>query len=238
MDPMDIPSSYYDELQTYINEKKWDYATRVIKQSGILSILGENTKNVWFHYLSGLAYYHSGHPIGVLIHMGAFLNMASDRSEMMVNNQRHGIKVPTLEDMDRARKMLEAAKKSAAELLADEPGYGGNQEKINQEINKYQNTFGAQKSQGGCFIATAVYGSSIEPEVLAFRRFRDEILANSKVGLLLVRFYYLISPTLARLISKHTILSLITRSILLDPFLKYLDKKFLTQQTTTFPTKF
>jgi hypothetical protein len=56
--------------------------------------------------------------------------------------------------------------------------------------------------KSGCFIATAAYGSSLAPEVLTFRRFRDEILLTSKLGSIFVEFYYFVSPPLAWLISK------------------------------------
>jgi len=87
---------------------------------------------------------------------------------------------------------------------------------------------GYAPDKSGCFIATAVYGSSSQPEVLVFRRFRDEILIESKLGLLLVRFYYLISPPLAKLILRYKIINVVTRRILLEPFLKVLNERFLS----------
>lgn len=53
--------------------------------------------------------------------------------------------------------------------------------------------------KGGCYIATAVYGSYDCPEVWTLRRFRDERLALSRFGRLFVRTYYAVSPTLVRL---------------------------------------
>lgn len=53
----------------------------------------------------------------------------------------------------------------------------------------------------GCFIATSVYGSYEAHEVLILRAFRDQSLASSEIGRLLISWYYLISPFLVRLLN-------------------------------------
>jgi hypothetical protein len=73
---------------------------------------------------------------------------------------------------------------------------------------------------GGCFIATAVYGSPIAPEVVVFRRFRDQVLLTSQRGMVLVDFYYAVSPPMALLISKIGFLRAIVRTVLLEPVLR------------------
>ena len=54
-----------------------------------------------------------------------------------------------------------------------------------------------QKS-GGCYVATAVYGSYDCPEVWTLRRFRDNILAKNFLGRLFIMLYYAVSPTLVK----------------------------------------
>ncbi len=51
---------------------------------------------------------------------------------------------------------------------------------------------------GGCYVATAVYGSYDCPQVWTLRRFRDNMLAGSWYGRAFIRTYYAVSPTLVR----------------------------------------
>jgi len=55
----------------------------------------------------------------------------------------------------------------------------------------------------GCFIATAAYGSPLEPHVKALREFRDRYLQRTRLGRAFVRFYYRHSPAVAAVIAQH-----------------------------------
>ncbi len=66
-----------------------------------------------------------------------------------------------------------------------------------------------------CFIATAAYGSPIDPHVQILRDFRDNYLLTNKLGRRLVRIYYSYSPAIADYISKRESLRTITRFSLL-----------------------
>ncbi|MBA1250426.1 cold-shock protein [Pseudomonas luteola] len=63
------------------------------------------------------------------------------------------------------------------------------------------------RSDGPCFIATAIYGDYDAPEVVRLRQFRDRALLPSRAGRLLVRGYYRLSPPLARYLVRHPRLS-------------------------------
>ena len=55
-----------------------------------------------------------------------------------------------------------------------------------------------RKSGGGCYVATAVYGSYDCPQVWTLRRYRDHSLAKTWYGRTFIRTYYAISPTLVK----------------------------------------
>jgi len=50
---------------------------------------------------------------------------------------------------------------------------------------------GSGGSGGGCFIATAAYGSLMEPHVKILRDFRDRFLLGNTLGDRIIRFYYM-----------------------------------------------
>ena len=53
-------------------------------------------------------------------------------------------------------------------------------------------------NSGGCYVATAVYGSYDCPQVWTLRRFRDYTLAETWYGRAFIRTYYAVSPTLVK----------------------------------------
>jgi hypothetical protein len=82
----------------------------------------------------------------------------------------------------------------------------------------YEEEAGAGRKQGvhsrACFIATAAYGDADAPEVRQLRRFRDERLMQNPVGAAFVRFYYRVSPPLARIIARRPRLRVAVRRAL------------------------
>ncbi|HNK46365.1 MAG TPA: fibronectin type III domain-containing protein [Pseudomonadota bacterium] len=66
----------------------------------------------------------------------------------------------------------------------------------------------------GCFIATAAFGSELEPEVNVLRQVRDKYLVKSPLGLGLIGSYYTISPGVARLVAEHPPLRNLVRETL------------------------
>lgn len=66
------------------------------------------------------------------------------------------------------------------------------------KIKKYEPNYAAPRSKGGCYVATAVYGSYECPEVWTLRRYRDNTLAVTWYGRVFIRVYYAISPALVK----------------------------------------
>ena len=85
--------------------------------------------------------------------------------------------------------------------LVNKQGNAGVIKGYNDKISKYDSSYQAPQtnmSSGGCYVATAVYGSYDCPEVWTLRRYRDDKLAKTWYGRAFIHTYYAISPTLVK----------------------------------------
>ncbi|MBD3343205.1 MAG: hypothetical protein GF353_29180 [Candidatus Lokiarchaeota archaeon] len=85
--------------------------------------------------------------------------------------------------------------------------------------------------KGGCFIATAVYGSENALEVVVLRSFRDNVLFSSKIGRYFVSLYYAVSPPFARLLNQNFILKKLVRKCILQPIVNFCNLKLQKNQS-------
>jgi hypothetical protein len=67
---------------------------------------------------------------------------------------------------------------------------------------------------GGCFIASAAFGSPIAREVETLRTFRDRVLVPHAAGRAVVAAYYRVSPSFAGVVARHESLKVVTRAVL------------------------
>jgi hypothetical protein len=80
-----------------------------------------------------------------------------------------------------------------------------------------------ERRGGGCFIATAAFGTSMAHEINVLRSFRDNYLMRERAGRLFISLYYRTSPTIAKMISRSKILKFVTRAVL-TPIIKTVQK--------------
>ena len=94
--------------------------------------------------------------------------------------------------LEKCKAEPERAKKYAQRILEIDPN---NKEAISilmAHMKKPQNT------SGGCYVATAVYGSYDCPQVWTLRRYRDYTLSETWYGRAFIRAYYAVSPALVK----------------------------------------
>lgn len=77
---------------------------------------------------------------------------------------------------------------------------------------------------GGCYVATAVYGSYDCPQVWTLRRYRDYDLASTWHGRLFIRVYYAASPAIVRRFGRSRWFNTFWRSML-DRMVSHLSNK-------------
>jgi tetratricopeptide (TPR) repeat protein len=76
----------------------------------------------------------------------------------------------------------------------------------------------------GCFIATAIYGSYQDPNVIILRKYRDIFLLKSFYGRFIVRVYYMVSPPFAKVIGKIPFIRSLLKNVIFQPIIDYITK--------------
>ena len=76
-----------------------------------------------------------------------------------------------------------------------------------QSINTGNRTTNTNQGKEGCYIATSCYGSYDTPELLVFRRYRDNVLNKNLFGRIFIKIYYSISPLLVKIIGNNKVVT-------------------------------
>lgn len=82
-----------------------------------------------------------------------------------------------------------------------------------------------ERGGGGCFIATAAFGTPFAEEINVLRNWRDDWLLKNSLGVMFVNLYYKLSPPIANSIRRSASKKSWTRK-LLTPFIKILSEKY------------
>lgn len=111
----------------------------------------------------------------------------------------------------------------AAESLTkySDSQYGDNQ-KVIDALKAHTNS--NKGGNGGCYIATAVYGSYDCPQLWVLRRFRDYFLAESYLGRVFIKIYYTLSPSFVKWFGHYKVFNWVFKYPL-DKLVKYLKNK-------------
>ena len=81
-----------------------------------------------------------------------------------------------------------------------------------------------QHKKEGCFIATAAYGTPFCAELDLLRAFRDQNMKRTALGRYGIRLYYLLSPPIAWVVGRSSLLRFAVRRAL-SPVVKRLRKR-------------
>ena len=80
------------------------------------------------------------------------------------------------------------------------------------------------RNGGGCFIATAAFGSELHPHVQFLRDFRDSLVLKSWFKIQfqkLEEFYYKFSPPIAKRMDQHELLRDLVKYTVVYPFVAF-----------------
>jgi len=98
-------------------------------------------------------------------------------------------------------------------LLIDDPEYV--HRVYIAELKVYGQLTDEPSGDDECFIASAAFGSKMDPAVTLLRQFRDTKLLTNMPGQTFVKYYYTFSPPIARYIAGHSMVRSLVRLALL-----------------------
>lgn len=82
-------------------------------------------------------------------------------------------------------------------------------------------TKGEEKAKGGCFIATAAFGTPEAPAVVILKEFREQILRPRLLGHIAIRLYETLSPPVASIIAENRTFRFLVRKLLVLPLSRW-----------------
>ena len=116
-------------------------------------------------------------------------------TKLVLTREDKGVKESNISLHDDVKRLLQKCKddpsnaKKYAQLILEI-------DSTNAEAKQYLSD--TSEIKGGCYVATAVYGSYDCPEVWTLRRYRDYTLAETWLGRRFIALYYAVSPALVK----------------------------------------
>lgn len=179
----------------------------------------EEEKDFYFHITDHFLYKSL-----LLIHSDEFAKEMRGRKTITVK-ELNALCQPWVEYIDDA---IERNDRNKPEYEAEK---ADNIKEFIAELKK----LGITVQTGGCYIATAVYGSYDCPQVWILRRYRDNVLAANILGRTFIRTYYSISPYLVKRFSDSKWFIRLWKNQL-DAFVQKLQKAGYADTPYTDPT--
>ena len=115
-------------------------------------------------------------------------------------------------------------------LLGGYTHYDSKGNKTGRSSPSFTGGFSNSSGNGGCYVATCVYGSYDCPEVWTLRRFRDDFLKQHLLGRAFIKTYYAVSPGIVARQGNNRFFKVFWRKKL-DRFVKKLNAKGYSDQS-------
>ncbi|MCA9468197.1 MAG: hypothetical protein KC643_22545 [Nitrospira sp.] len=97
------------------------------------------------------------------------------------------------------------------------PPNSPNREKLRKRLQESDLKLKGVTDETTCFIATAASGIPYTPEVIILRKFRDQILTRSQMGIHVMVWYEFFSTQIEHLVSRSRILRIFIISVIIRP---------------------
>jgi len=95
-------------------------------------------------------------------------------------------------------------------VISGGTGNGGSSNH-NQSSNSSNNSSSSNNSD--CFVATAAFGTPLQPEIQVLRNWRDDTLRYTSFGRKFISNYYKFGPILANFIHKYPVFKVPVRTV-------------------------
>ncbi len=219
-----VPEHVYGEIDQLASTGQVDLAYQALRRAIDQYFDKEATyryRCLWLFHRGATIADQAGRPQVALAHLYRFITDAEtllnqDPEVQGVELKYSQVRLPRRDEVAEARSALPEVERRTFELLKENLP-GKSDAEIWKEVEVVKTSLTSPQKAGGCFIATAAYGSAWEPQVESLRTFRDRTLASTVLGRAVIRFYASVSPPIAARIQADSFSGAAVR-VMLSPF--------------------